>query len=347
MARWTKGQSGNRKGRPKSGIAIAELARGQVARHKLIEKLGRIGARLGEYIKVDVDQQMRAIQLLLAYGYGPPRAEVNVSEGVVIQVVYAETNHVAVTSAAPGAVADSPPQRTSAGRSDHGARAGGAGGGTHGPHQCGSRTDEILWRTAAQLRNQSNGARRGRIAQPRSSDRAGSVAGTGGGNNRTDPRVRPDARTVGQGAIPGSGSANPGPRRGNTDCSDVRADRGRSTSIPSEPGRKLLCGIAAETQAVWADPAKEIATVRGYTDTESWNKPGGGYSCTVGGALAQDLAQDHHRQPPGLVRSARGCGRGTGREPCGFRFHAAFAPLRTPVIHKCPPHSAGQQESPQ
>jgi hypothetical protein len=48
MARWTKGQSGNRKGRPKSGIAIAELARGQVARHKLIEKLGRIGARLGD-----------------------------------------------------------------------------------------------------------------------------------------------------------------------------------------------------------------------------------------------------------------------------------------------------------
>src|SRR5512142_3424950 len=106
MARWTKGQSGNRKGRPKSGIAIAELARGQVARHKLVEKLGRIGARLGEYAKVDVDQQMRAIQLLLAYGYGPPRAEVNVGEGVAIQVVYAETNHIAVTSAAPGAAED-------------------------------------------------------------------------------------------------------------------------------------------------------------------------------------------------------------------------------------------------
>jgi hypothetical protein len=104
MPRWTKGQSGNRKGRPKSGTAIAELARGQVARHKLIEKLGSIGARLGEYVKVDVDQQMRAIQLLLAYGYGPPRAEVNVGEGMVIQVVYAETNNIAINSAAPGAI---------------------------------------------------------------------------------------------------------------------------------------------------------------------------------------------------------------------------------------------------
>jgi hypothetical protein len=108
MAPWTKGQSGNRKGRPKSGTAIAELARGQVARHKLVEKLGRIGAGLGEYGKLDVDQQMRAIQLLLAYGYGPPRAEMNVGEGVVIQVVYAETNHIAVTSAAPGAAEDNP-----------------------------------------------------------------------------------------------------------------------------------------------------------------------------------------------------------------------------------------------
>ena len=103
MARWVKGQSGNRRGRPPSGTAIAELARGQVEKHKLIEKLGSIGARQGEYVKVDVDQQIRAIQLLLAYGYGPPRAEINTGEGVVIQVVYAETNHIAIADAAPGA----------------------------------------------------------------------------------------------------------------------------------------------------------------------------------------------------------------------------------------------------
>src|SRR5712692_10514385 len=96
MMRWTKGESGNPRGRPKAGTAIAALARGQVERHKLIEKLGSIGARQGEYAKVDVDQQVRAIQLLLAYGYGPPRAELSTSEGVVIQVVYAERNQITI-----------------------------------------------------------------------------------------------------------------------------------------------------------------------------------------------------------------------------------------------------------
>ena len=75
MARWVKGQSGNRKGRPRNGTAIAQLARAQVDKHKLVEKVGSIGARQGEYAKVDVDQQVRAIQLLLAYGYGPPRPD--------------------------------------------------------------------------------------------------------------------------------------------------------------------------------------------------------------------------------------------------------------------------------
>jgi len=105
MARWMKGLSGNPKGRPKEGSAIAGLARSQVERHKLIERLGGIGARAGEYAKVDVDQQIRAIQLLLAYGYGPPRAELDGGDAVVIQVTYVERNQIAVNGAAPGAVA--------------------------------------------------------------------------------------------------------------------------------------------------------------------------------------------------------------------------------------------------
>ena len=78
MARWTKGTSGNPRGRPRKGTSIADLAHCQIEKHQLIQKLGRIAARRGEYQEVPVDQQMRAIQLLLAYGYGPPRGE---SEG--------------------------------------------------------------------------------------------------------------------------------------------------------------------------------------------------------------------------------------------------------------------------
>ena len=44
MARWTKGKSGNPKGRPRKGTTIADLARHQIEKHRLIEKLGSIGA---------------------------------------------------------------------------------------------------------------------------------------------------------------------------------------------------------------------------------------------------------------------------------------------------------------
>ena len=96
---WTKGKSGNPRGRPKSGTAIADLARRQVDKHKLIDKLASIAAGAKEYSDVDVDQQLRAIQLLLAYGCGPPRAEIGSTEGLRIEVV-SETNYFAIASAA-------------------------------------------------------------------------------------------------------------------------------------------------------------------------------------------------------------------------------------------------------
>jgi len=107
MARWIKGESGNPKGRPREGSAIAGLARSQVQKHKLVEELGRIGARQGEYNKIDVDQQIRAIQLLLAYGYGPPRGEFESGDGVVIQVTYVERNQIAINGVAQSAIAGS------------------------------------------------------------------------------------------------------------------------------------------------------------------------------------------------------------------------------------------------
>src|SRR5580700_10236742 len=106
MPRWIKGKSGNPSGRPKKGAAIADLARQQIAKHKLVEILGRIGGGQGEYCGVEVDQQLRAIQLLLSYGYGPPRAEVDGSDGkVIIQVIYAEKNRIAINAAAPSPAA--------------------------------------------------------------------------------------------------------------------------------------------------------------------------------------------------------------------------------------------------
>jgi hypothetical protein len=112
MSRWRKGQSVNPKGRPKSGTAIAELARRQVERHRLIEKLGSIGAAENEYADGDIDQQLPAIQLLLGYGYGPPRGESEGREDIQIQVIYVETNHIAVTGAAPSATPSHPASET-------------------------------------------------------------------------------------------------------------------------------------------------------------------------------------------------------------------------------------------
>jgi len=112
MARWSKGQSGNPNGRPREGTAIAGLARSQVERHKLIEKLGEIGARAGEYTNVDIGQQIRAIQLLLSYGYGPPRGELEHENAAVIQVTYVERNRIAINGAASSATSGNPTGET-------------------------------------------------------------------------------------------------------------------------------------------------------------------------------------------------------------------------------------------
>ena len=103
MARWSKGRSGNPRGRPRAGTAIAELTRRQLDKHQLVERLGSIAAGEGEFADVDVDQQLRAIQLLLAYGYGPPRAEIEPRGDLKIQVIYVESNKIAIAAAARGA----------------------------------------------------------------------------------------------------------------------------------------------------------------------------------------------------------------------------------------------------
>ena len=66
---WPKGQSGNPKGRPPSGPAIAELARDEIERRALVTKLGAVAAGKSS-------QAVRACELLLNYAYGKPRGEI-------------------------------------------------------------------------------------------------------------------------------------------------------------------------------------------------------------------------------------------------------------------------------
>ena len=108
MARWNKGQSGNPTGRPRNGLAIAELARKEVEKRKLVETLGKIGGRQGEYGKVDYGDQLNAIKALLAYGYGPPRGEIESSEGIVIQVTYVQRNQLTPAGTPRGAIEGHP-----------------------------------------------------------------------------------------------------------------------------------------------------------------------------------------------------------------------------------------------
>jgi hypothetical protein len=75
--RWLPGASVNARGRAPRGFTIAEQARDQVERRKLIEKLGEMAERPG-------DDQIAAMHLLLAYGYGLPKAEIETADEATV-----------------------------------------------------------------------------------------------------------------------------------------------------------------------------------------------------------------------------------------------------------------------
>ena len=100
--RWIKGASGNDLGRPRS--ALADLCRQQITKHGLVAVLGSIAARTGDYgakkkVEVSVGDQVQAIKLLLLYGFGAPKSEID-SGDVRIEVTY-DNRSVNIANAAP------------------------------------------------------------------------------------------------------------------------------------------------------------------------------------------------------------------------------------------------------
>jgi hypothetical protein len=111
--RWLKGVSGNDLGRPRT--ALAELCREQVTKHGLVQVLGSIAARTGEYnkkskISITVSDQINAIRLLLLYGYGLPKNEIDTGE-VKIEVSYSDNRSINIAHAAQGAGDDHPAEQ--------------------------------------------------------------------------------------------------------------------------------------------------------------------------------------------------------------------------------------------
>jgi hypothetical protein len=102
------GHSLNSLGRPKTALSV--LCREQVSKLGLVRVLGAIAARSGDYrtnkIEVQVSDQIAAIKLLLLYGFGQPKAEIDGSDRVTIEVKYADNRSINIANAASGSGED-------------------------------------------------------------------------------------------------------------------------------------------------------------------------------------------------------------------------------------------------
>lgn len=120
---FVKGVSGNPKGRPKVHLAAAEMAREQIKRHRLFDKLGKAAARLND-TKLSTEERslaLRAAATLIEHGFGKPAQRIDVQkEDIQIRVIY-ETYRLEIAGAAPSAT-------DSAQRNEDSALPGAAGG---------------------------------------------------------------------------------------------------------------------------------------------------------------------------------------------------------------------------
>jgi hypothetical protein len=107
---WAKGVSGNSLGRPRSALSV--LCRDVINKHQLVKVLGNIAARTGDYgrkhkdILITAGDQIAAIKLLLAYGYGVPKREIDTPGDLRIEVSYVNDNRRQINIAAPAPVSE-------------------------------------------------------------------------------------------------------------------------------------------------------------------------------------------------------------------------------------------------
>src|SRR5262245_31936301 len=98
--RFLKGISGNKRGRPKRGEAIAEQARIRIKKHRILDRItamacGKQGTEKNSK-DVDVRVQLEAARMLLAYGFGQPTKIVETNERKVqeIRISYERTQNI-------------------------------------------------------------------------------------------------------------------------------------------------------------------------------------------------------------------------------------------------------------
>lgn len=68
LGRFSKGCSGNPKGRPIE--SLAELCRTIIDKRKLVPLLGEIASGKGRYSRVDPNVRVKCVSILLGYGFG-------------------------------------------------------------------------------------------------------------------------------------------------------------------------------------------------------------------------------------------------------------------------------------